>query len=71
MATTTFDFTDLTPIPQDEGPTTPIVPIAYAPEYRQNMDLMRALMAKDEMSERAFALTETIVESNPAHYTIW
>lgn len=35
------------------------------------MDYFRALVAKEERSERVLDLTETIIRMNPAHYTIW
>jgi protein farnesyltransferase/geranylgeranyltransferase type-1 subunit alpha len=65
-----FDWNDITPIPQDDGPH-PLASIAYEPEYRKAMDLLRAVMAKEEYSERALALTGEIIEMNPAHYTVW
>ena len=42
---------DVQPIAQDDGPT-PVVPINYAPEYVELMDYFRAIVAKDERSER-------------------
>jgi len=32
---------------------------------------LRAVMAKKEYSPRCLRLTETIIEMNPAHYTVW
>jgi protein farnesyltransferase/geranylgeranyltransferase type-1 subunit alpha len=37
----------------------------------QAMDYLRAAMAATEYSERALALTETVIELNAAHYTAW
>lgn len=45
--------------------------IAYSPRYSEAMSYLRALMAKDEVSERALALTEDLISMNPAHYTVW
>ncbi|CAG8571318.1 8781_t:CDS:2, partial [Ambispora leptoticha] len=61
---------DVEPIPQDDGPD-PLAPIAYSREYSRAMDLFRAITRQKELSERALKLTETIIELNPAHYTVW
>ncbi|CAG8441131.1 1582_t:CDS:2 [Ambispora gerdemannii] len=61
---------DVEPIPQDDGPD-PLAPIAYSHDYSRAMDLFRAITRKKELSERALKLTETIIELNPAHYTVW
>lgn len=45
--------------------------IAYTPRYAEAMSYLRALMAANEFSERALALTEDIIGMNPAHYTVW
>lgn len=63
-------FEDLAPIPQDDGPN-PVVAINYTDEFRQLMDVFRAILAVDEMSERALALTSEVIEINPANYTAW
>lgn len=64
------DWSDVVGIPQDDGPS-PVAAINYAPQYRDAMDLFRAVIKADERSERALDLTLTIVEINPAHYTAW
>ncbi|GBB95266.1 hypothetical protein RclHR1_02500015 [Rhizophagus clarus] len=63
-------WSDITPIPLDDGPD-PLAPIAYDAEYSEAMGYFRAISQKDERSERALQLTEKIIEYNPAHYTIW
>ncbi|KAJ3322164.1 hypothetical protein HDU76_013939 [Blyttiomyces sp. JEL0837] len=64
------NFSDLAPIPQDDGPN-PIVPIAYSDEYSSAMGYMRRILQNGEFSTRAFDLTTEILNMNPAHYSIW
>ncbi|QSL66085.1 hypothetical protein MERGE_000458 [Pneumocystis wakefieldiae] len=59
----------LEPVFQDEG-VDPIAPIAYPPYYSEAMAYIKAIMIKEEMSERAMRLTAYIINMNPAHYTI-
>lgn len=66
---TTWD--DIVPLPQDDGGPNPLAAIAYTDEYSEAMSYLRAIMAKNEMSERALALTEDIIDMNAAHYTVW
>jgi protein farnesyltransferase/geranylgeranyltransferase type-1 subunit alpha len=49
----------------------PLAAIAYTEEYSSAMGYLRALMAANEFSERGLALTEHIINMNPAHYTVW
>ncbi|PIA17041.1 protein prenylyltransferase [Coemansia reversa NRRL 1564] len=64
------EWRDVTPIPQDDGKH-PICPIAYTDDYREMMDYLRAVMAKEEISERALELTGRVIQANPGHYTVW
>jgi protein farnesyltransferase/geranylgeranyltransferase type-1 subunit alpha len=66
---TTWD--DIVPLPQDDGGPNPLAAIAYTDDYSEAMSYLRAIMAKNEMSERALALTEDIIDMNAAHYTVW
>ncbi|KAK5096620.1 CAAX geranylgeranyltransferase alpha subunit [Lithohypha guttulata] len=61
---------DVIPIPQVDQ-TGVLAPIAYSPRYSEAMSFLRALMAENEVSERALALTEDLISMNPAHYTVW
>ncbi|PKI84199.1 Ram2p [Malassezia vespertilionis] len=67
-------WADLIPVSQDDGPQ-PLCPILYDPLYAQAMGLFRALKSASndgvEVSERALALTEHLIDLNPANYSIW
>lgn len=65
------EWADIIPIPQDDGGLNPLAAIAYPDEYSEAMSYLRALMAKNEKSERALRLTVDIIGMNPAHYTVW
>ena len=70
MKFTEYNWSDIKPIPLDEGPI-PLATIAYPEEYRNAMDLLRAVMKTEEYSERALAVTTVVIQYNPAHYTVW
>lgn len=38
---------------------------------RDAMDMFRALVAKQEKSQRTLDLTKEIIQMNPGHYTVW
>lgn len=64
----------VTPIPLNEGEEAgaqPLATIAYPTEYLEATSYLRAVMAANEMSERALRLTQDIIAMNPAHYTVW
>eukprot|EP00761_Pharyngomonas_kirbyi_P014748 gb/GECH01014778.1/.p1 GENE.gb/GECH01014778.1/~~gb/GECH01014778.1/.p1 ORF type:complete len:309 (+),score=54.56 gb/GECH01014778.1/:1-927(+) len=64
------EYSDITPIPQDDGPNPP-APIAYTQEYKEIMDYLRAFLQADELSQRALDLTTEAIDLNPANYTVW
>ncbi|OCK74820.1 farnesyltransferas-like protein [Lepidopterella palustris CBS 459.81] len=64
-------WSDIVPLPQDDGGPNPLAAIAYKDEYSEAMSYLRAVMAENEMSERVLGLTEHIISMNPAHYTVW
>ena len=63
-------FEDLVPVEQDDGPS-PVVAIRYRQEYVEAMNLFRAVLVANEMSQRALELTAEAVDMNPANYTAW
>ena len=65
------EWQDVVPIAQDDGGPNPLAAIAYTDEYSEAMSYLRAIMAKDEKSDRALNLTAHIIKLNPAHYTAW
>lgn len=38
---------------------------------RDAMDTFRAIVAKQERSERTLEITKLIIQMNPGHYTVW
>ncbi|SPQ97845.1 unnamed protein product (mitochondrion) [Plasmodiophora brassicae] len=63
-------FHDVARVRQDDGPDS-VVAIQYPPDFVEAMDLFRAMLKADEMSERALMLTEYVIELNSANYTAW
>ncbi|KAG8624031.1 hypothetical protein KVT40_009007 [Elsinoe batatas] len=64
-------WADISPIAQSDGGPNPLAAISYTEGYAEAMSYLRAVMAANEMSERALDLTEDIISLNPAHYTVW
>ncbi|EYE94889.1 bifunctional protein farnesyltransferase/protein geranylgeranyltransferase [Aspergillus ruber CBS 135680] len=68
------EWANIQPIPLNDGSDSgslPLATIAYAADYLEAMSYLRAVMAANEMSDRALKLTEDIISLNPAHYTVW
>ncbi|KAL5043238.1 hypothetical protein BDW71DRAFT_199889 [Aspergillus fruticulosus] len=68
------EWVSIEPIPLNDGSKSGAVPlatIAYSEEYLEATSYLRAVMAANEMSERALKLTEDVIFMNPAHYTVW
>lgn len=67
------EWASITPIQLDDGSekAMPLATIAYPSEYLEATSYLRAVMAANEMSERALKLTEHVISMNPAHYTVW
>lgn len=70
-----YNFDDITPLPvSDEAPETKDVvlcKIMYTVEFETVFSYLRALMAKDELSERAMYVACCAISIVPAHYTVW
>ena len=64
-------WSDVVPLPTDEGGPNPLAAIAYSEEYGETMSYLRAVMAANEFSPRVLELTEDLIDMNPAHYTVW
>eukprot|EP01114_Cavostelium_apophysatum_P019247 TRINITY_DN6149_c0_g2_i1.p1 TRINITY_DN6149_c0_g2~~TRINITY_DN6149_c0_g2_i1.p1 ORF type:complete len:337 (-),score=73.09 TRINITY_DN6149_c0_g2_i1:37-981(-) len=64
------EWNDVTPIKQDDGDN-PICQIAYTEQFTDTMNYFRAILHKNERSERALSLTDEVITLNPANYTAW
>ncbi|XP_027196563.2 farnesyl transferase alpha [Dermatophagoides pteronyssinus] len=64
------DWADIEPVKQNDGHHA-IVSISYLPQYEDTYNYFRAIMAKEEISERALQLTEDCIRFNPTNYTVW
>jgi len=64
------EWKDVQPVHQDDGPN-PVCVIAYTPQFQETMDYFRAILQKNEKSDRALELTAEVISLNPANYTVW
>ena len=63
-------FQDIEIVLQDDGPH-PVVPISYAKEYVELMNIFRGLVKIKEYSKRALRLTQDLIQFNAANYSVW
>ena len=61
---------DITPVPQF-SPNVEILKIQYKPEYIELMDYFRAIILKNELSQRAYELTTEVINEAPTNYMAW
>jgi protein farnesyltransferase/geranylgeranyltransferase type-1 subunit alpha len=70
-----FNFDDIAPIPIDEGDNevenVALCKIMYTDEFKVVFSYLRALMQKNELSERALYVACQAILLVPAHYTVW
>jgi protein farnesyltransferase/geranylgeranyltransferase type-1 subunit alpha len=64
------EWADVEPIAQDEGPFY-VVPISVSMEFQEVHGYLRALLKRDEVSERALTLTAMAIEENAANHLTW
>ncbi|VDN07748.1 unnamed protein product [Thelazia callipaeda] len=64
------EWDDIAPIPLTDDEQA-AVKIATTDAFNDAFMYLRAVVLKNEMSERAFKLTEKCVDLNPANYTLW
>ncbi|CAD5221754.1 unnamed protein product [Bursaphelenchus okinawaensis] len=64
------EWKDVTPIYNSIAEDA-VVRISHTPEFIDAFAYFRAVLHKNEMSERAFELTTTCSQLNPANYSVW
>lgn len=64
------DWTDVKPVAQNDGPHSVVV-IRYNEVFEETFNYFRAILAANEISERALQLTSDCINLNASNYTLW
>eukprot|EP00658_Telonema_sp_P-2_P047335 TRINITY_DN36009_c0_g1_i1.p1 TRINITY_DN36009_c0_g1~~TRINITY_DN36009_c0_g1_i1.p1 ORF type:complete len:374 (-),score=76.93 TRINITY_DN36009_c0_g1_i1:172-1293(-) len=64
------EWSDVTPVPQDDGPAA-VVRINYSDRFNDVMGFFRHVLLNQELSSRAWDVTDDAIDCNPANYTAW
>ncbi|KAH0793971.1 prenyltransferase alpha subunit [Histomonas meleagridis] len=64
------EWADLTPIPLPKREDEPFI-IEYSPEYEDLFGYFNAILAKEEISERALKIVNDVISRHSTHYTAW
>ncbi|OTF82001.1 hypothetical protein BLA29_008839, partial [Euroglyphus maynei] len=64
------EWSDIVPLKQNDGHHL-VVSISYQPQFEDTYNYFRAIMAREEISDRALQLTEDCIRFNPTNYTVW
>lgn len=65
------NWADLEPMPQYEEGLAPICAINYKPAYQEVMSYFRAVLKAKEVSQRAYRLTQEVIQFSEGNYTAW
>lgn len=63
------EWKDITPITIRSE--TSIMDLTYTPKFEEAFSYLRAVIAKDELSERAFRLTAECIDLQRSNFTVW
>lgn len=66
----TDEWKDVTPIPQFSD-NVQVLRIQYPEEYDITLNYFRGILDKQELSERAYNLTTSVLSMNPTNYAAW
>ena len=65
-----FNWEDVEPVKQYKNPPT-ILNIKYEPHIEKCMDYFRAIWNSGEISERAFEISQRVVDILPGNFSVW
>ncbi|KRW99542.1 hypothetical protein PPERSA_02400 [Pseudocohnilembus persalinus] len=70
LAKSKFKWDDIEPVQQYDGDAT-ILNFKYTPDYQELMDYFRAIVQKQEISERAYEIAGFVIEVLCSNYNAW